>query len=122
LDRFETKIEKKKKGKGKSKKDSDNLFIAGEGTLLQWSIANKKVVKDFGDLMDSNEIWALEITADKKSLFIAGIAGFLKQIDIDRQEVAKDFGQIHDFAIWALAATHDGHFHYTSDDQGYLQK
>jgi len=50
---------------------SDNLFIGCVGgTLLQWSISEKKVIKEYGEVMISC-ITALRTTADKKHLFIS---------------------------------------------------
>jgi len=48
---------------------SDNLFIGcDDGTLLQWSISQKKVIKDYGKITGC--IDRLKTTADKKHLFV----------------------------------------------------
>ncbi len=53
---------------------ADNLFIAGEGNLIQWSVSKNKVVKDYGSIMAA-WIWSLVKTSDKKYLFVGAYDG-----------------------------------------------
>jgi hypothetical protein len=53
---------------------SDNLFIAGEGELLQWSVSQGRVTKEYGGMMEgilNGAIRAMVQTSDKKYLFLA---------------------------------------------------
>ena len=48
---------------------ADELFIGGAGKFLQWSVSQKKVTKDYGDIMAGN-IYSMLQTSDKKYLFL----------------------------------------------------
>jgi hypothetical protein len=41
------------------------LFIGGRGKLMQWSVSQKKVIKDYGDIM-AGAIYSMVQTSDKK--------------------------------------------------------
>jgi hypothetical protein len=51
------------------------LFIGGKKTLLQWSISQQKVTKDFGNIM-TGRIESMVQTSDKKYLFVSDIYGY----------------------------------------------
>jgi hypothetical protein len=54
---------------------SDSLFIGlSHGRLLQWSIRQRKVIKHFGKITNS-EIGTSRTTPDKKHLFVGDQAG-----------------------------------------------
>jgi hypothetical protein len=48
---------------------ADHLFIGGSGTLLQWSVSQKKVTKDYSKIM-VGYINSMVQTSDKKYLFV----------------------------------------------------
>ena len=55
---------------------SDHLFIdLGYGRLLQWSIRQKKAIKNYGWVMESG-ILVLRTTLDKKLLFVCDSNGY----------------------------------------------
>ena len=56
------------------KEMADNLFIGGRGKLLQWSVSQKKVTKDYGGIMAGN-IFSMVQTSDKKYLFLSDEKG-----------------------------------------------
>jgi hypothetical protein len=50
-------------------KGPDNLFIGcDDGTLLQYSIAQQKIIKNYGKL--GEKIFEIKTTPDKKNLFV----------------------------------------------------
>jgi WD40 repeat protein len=49
---------------------ADNLFIGGENKLWQWSVSQKKVTKDYGEIM-AGRILSMVQTSDKKYLFVS---------------------------------------------------
>jgi hypothetical protein len=51
------------------------LFIGGYKILLQWSISQQKVTKDYGNIMASG-ILSMVQTSDKKHLFVSDRQGF----------------------------------------------
>jgi hypothetical protein len=53
---------------------SDNLFIGGNGKLMQWSVSQGEVTKDYGGIL-SGDIEAMVQTSDKKYLFLADNEG-----------------------------------------------
>jgi hypothetical protein len=81
------------------------LFIGGYRKLLQWSISQQKVTKDYGNIM-AGGIYSMVQTSDKKYLFLSDDAGFLKQIDVKKQKVVRDYGKI-DEHIDSIAITSD---------------
>ncbi len=54
---------------------ADILFIGGNKTLMQWSVSQGKVTKDYGDIMDST-IFSMVKTSDKKYLFLSNSKGY----------------------------------------------
>jgi WD40 repeat protein len=54
---------------------ADHLFIGGRKKLMQWSISQQKVTKDFGNIMAS-AILSMVQTSDKKYLFFSDDAGY----------------------------------------------
>jgi hypothetical protein len=53
---------------------ADHLFIAAD-KLLQWSVSQKKVTNDYGDIM-AGDIMSMVQTSDKKYLFLWNAKGF----------------------------------------------
>jgi WD40 repeat protein len=53
---------------------ADHLFIAASGTLLQWSVTQKKVTKDYGNIT-VGYINSMVQTSDKKYLFVPDSIG-----------------------------------------------
>jgi hypothetical protein len=53
---------------------SDEIFIGGQKKLMQWSIGQKKVTKDFGSIM-AGRICSMVQTRDKNYLFISDNEG-----------------------------------------------
>jgi WD40 repeat protein len=49
---------------------ADNLFIGGENKLWQWSVSQKKVTKDYGEIM-AGRILSMVQTSNKKYLFVS---------------------------------------------------
>ena len=52
----------------------DNLFIGGYRKLVQWSISQKKIIKDDGSNM-AGDICSMVQTSDKKYLFLSDVKG-----------------------------------------------
>ena len=52
----------------------DVLFIGCYKKLLQWSVSQGKVTKDYGHIMTS-AIYSMVQTSDKKYLFVSDIEG-----------------------------------------------
>jgi hypothetical protein len=48
---------------------TDILFIGGYKKLIQWSVSQKKVTKDYGNIMAAN-ISSMVQTSDKNYLFL----------------------------------------------------
>jgi hypothetical protein len=46
----------------------DSLFIADENKLLQWSVSQCQVIREYGEIMAGN-IWSMAQTSDKNHLF-----------------------------------------------------
>jgi hypothetical protein len=53
---------------------ADNLFISGERKLMQWSVSQKKVTKDYGDIM-AGIIRSMVLTSRKNYLFLSDYRG-----------------------------------------------
>ncbi len=53
---------------------ADILFIGGAQKLMQWSVSQKKVTKDYGHIMAGN-INAMVETSDKNYLFLSDHRG-----------------------------------------------
>jgi WD40 repeat protein len=54
---------------------ADNLFIGGWRTLMQWSVSQGKVTKDYCVIM-TGDIRSMVQTSDKKYLFVSDYDGF----------------------------------------------
>jgi hypothetical protein len=50
------------------------LFIVGETKLWQWSVGQKKVHKEYGDIMTGN-IFSIVQTSDRNYLFVSDYEG-----------------------------------------------
>jgi WD40 repeat protein len=53
---------------------ADNFFIGTRGKLMQWSVSQRKVTKDHGDIM-TDHITGMVQTSDKKYLFLSDDEG-----------------------------------------------
>jgi hypothetical protein len=54
---------------------ADSLFVGGMDELMQWSVCQKKVTKDYGDIM-ADDIRSMAKTSDKKYLFVSDDDGY----------------------------------------------
>jgi hypothetical protein len=54
---------------------ADSLFVGGQRKLKQWSVRQKKVTKDYGDIMAAR-IFSMVKTSDKKYLFVSDDKGY----------------------------------------------
>lgn len=61
-------------------------------------------------------IGGLCCTPDNKHVLTSGKMGILKQWSIEDNSLVKDYGKVHDWAVVALEATHDGHFLFSGDN------
>ena len=73
--------------------NSQHLFTGGL-SLIQWSIPTGTLLRDYKNIHQS-QIISLAVTNDNQYLFTASEDQRLKQIDIQKQEVCKDYGKIH---------------------------
>jgi hypothetical protein len=92
---------------------ADNLFVGGKKKLMQWSVSQGKVTKDWGNVM-AGDIESMCQTSDKKYLFVSDSSGYLRQINVKEQRVVRNYGQIH-ANIWSIAITSDDKYLFTSD-------
>jgi hypothetical protein len=53
---------------------ADNLFIGGDRKLVQYSVSQVKVIKDYDDIM-TGMIYSMVQTSDKKCLFLSDSEG-----------------------------------------------
>jgi hypothetical protein len=53
---------------------ADSLFKGGYQKLVQWSVSQNKVTKDYGDIMPGI-IHSMVQTSDKKYLFVSDSSG-----------------------------------------------
>jgi hypothetical protein len=90
----------------------ESLFIGGTSKLIQWSVSQKKVTKDYGGIMTGYN-FSMAQTSDKNYLFLSDNKGCLKQINVKEQKVARDYGQIH-HNINSIAITSDDKYLWTS--------
>ena len=90
--------------------------------MLQWSISQQKVTKDYGNIM-AGMIRSMVQTSDKKYLFLSDNAGFLKQIDVKKQKVVRDYGKVHG-KIFSIAITSDDKYLWKSGcgDNGLMKQ
>jgi hypothetical protein len=88
-----------------------NLFIGGYKNLKQWSVSQGEVTKDYGQIM-AGDIPPMVQTSDKKYLFVSDISGYLKQIDVKKQKVVRDYGNIHDDIV-SITITSDDKYLFT---------
>jgi hypothetical protein len=70
--------------------NSQHLFTGGL-SLIQWSIPTGTLLRDYKNIHQS-QIISLAVTNDNQYLFTASEDQRLKQIDIQKQEVCKDYG------------------------------
>jgi hypothetical protein len=54
---------------------ADILFIGGYQQLMQWSISQGEVTKDYSDIM-VGDIWSMVLTSDKNYLFLSDRPGY----------------------------------------------
>jgi hypothetical protein len=54
---------------------ADSLFVGGDRKLMQWSVRQKKVIKDYGDIM-ADHIYSMVKTSGKKYLFVSDYEGY----------------------------------------------
>jgi WD40 repeat protein len=54
---------------------ADSLFLGGQRGLKQWTVSQKKVTKDYGDIM-AGVIYSMVQTSDKKYLFVSDYEGY----------------------------------------------
>jgi WD40 repeat protein len=88
-------------------RNSDSLYIGCYGgTLLIWSIRQRKVHKDYWRIM-TDSISAFITTADKKTLFLGDRNSHLKQISLRNHKVTHDYVRISDDPISSLTTTPD---------------
>jgi WD40 repeat protein len=53
---------------------ADSLFVGGERKLMQLSVRQMKVIKDYGDIM-AGDISSMVKTSDNKYLFVSDFEG-----------------------------------------------
>jgi WD40 repeat protein len=82
---------------------------------MQWSISQEKVTKDYGPIMGGG-ICSMVQTSGKNYLFLADYDGCLKQLDVKKQKVIRDYGKIHE-GINSIAITSDDKYLYTSGNE-----
>jgi hypothetical protein len=93
---------------------SDSIFIStDQGRLLQWSTRNRKVTKNFGQILNYR-IDTSKTTPDKKYLFISDYKGNMKQICLRSQKVSHDYGKITDDGIYFIATTSDNNYTFVA--------
>jgi WD40 repeat protein len=68
---------------------------------------NGQMIKDHGPTFEKDAVWSITTTPDNKWLFAASTGGYLKQISLESQQVAHDYGKIHDDYIRCLETTRD---------------
>lgn len=113
--------------------NGNSLFVAGTKTLLkEISIIEQTVIKNYKDMCynatmntdrDNEDINSIVIVQSGPYLFCGSSNARLRQFDIKKQTLVKDYGQVHDFdaKIYAINATPDGRWIFTSDYNGYLK-
>ena len=101
---------------------ADNLFIGSYQKWMHWSVSQEKVTNNYGGIMDG-EIWSMAETNDNKYLFLSDNGGCLKQVEVKKQKIVKDFGKIHG-CIGSIAITSDDKFLFTSGEEnnGHIKK
>jgi WD40 repeat protein len=98
------------------------LFFGGDGKLMQWSVSQKKVTKEYGGIM-AGCISSMVLTSGKNYLFLSDNDGCLKKLDVKKQKVVRDYGKIHG-QILSIAITSDDKYIFTSDfdDTGHVKQ
>jgi hypothetical protein len=91
--------------------DSKNLFVNCGQKLKGYRIDNTRHTQEY---QFDVAIRSLVTTYDSKHAFIGLADRHLKQICINSKRVIKDFGPIHEDAIFAMAVTRDNNFLVTS--------
>lgn len=72
--------------------------------------------------MHDSWVWSASVTPNSTYLFTSGDGGFLKQFDIERKEILKDWGKINKGEIYSMAVTVDSRHLVTGDENGWLKK
>jgi WD40 repeat protein len=101
---------------------ADSLFVGGYRKLMQWSVSNEEVVKDYGVIMDGY-IESMVKTSDKKYLFVSDNDGSWIQIDVKEQKAVKVYHDIHG-GIKSIAISSDDKYLFTIDyeDSGHVKQ
>jgi WD40 repeat protein len=109
------KFSKTSSGRNKSPKkfDKDDFFINNREKLMCWSVSQEKVTKNYGKIM-TGEIHSMVQTSGKNYLFLSDCNGSVKQLDVKKQKVLRDYGKHHILNTF-IAITSDDRYLYTSD-------
>lgn len=111
-------------------KNNHIIFVSGSKELLkEINMKTGEVLKDYKLIYASKykeveaDITAIEITPNGKYLFTATTDSNMKQFQISKQCLVKDYGQAHDFdaKIFCIKATPDSKYLFSSDYNGYLK-
>ena len=100
-------------------KDDRYIFVSfGYGSLRKYSIKEQILKFDYGKIFLDSTIKAIVGTLDSRFLWVCGNKGCMVVIDIAKDEVVKDFGQVHEKKASAMACS--GVYVFSSETQGHL--
>jgi WD40 repeat protein len=103
---------------------TENLYIGcKDGWLYEWKVVEKSMRKK-GKVME-NEIKVMELTNDKKTIYIGDRYGHLKRVGIDPAQpfkVEKEYDAIHMNNISGLALSKNNTYLYTASWDATVKK
>lgn len=95
---------------------STKLFTGDRyGNLKSWNLSKEKLDKNFGRVTNYS-ITCIAITEDNRYLFVSDINGSIKQIDLKRRLVMKQYLKLHEAKITSMATS--GNYLLSGDQNG----
>jgi WD40 repeat protein len=76
--------------------------VGRDRRLIQWSIRDMQTVMDYGEI-HNDPIMSMVLTPDSKFLYTACMDGELKQWEIIKKKLWKNFGEIEKKSIKCMA-------------------
>jgi WD40 repeat protein len=76
--------------------------VGRDRRLIQWSIRDMQTVMDYGEI-HNDRIMSMVLTPDSKFLYTACMDGELKQWEIIKKKLWKNFGEIEKKSIKCMA-------------------
>lgn len=95
-----------------------------EGKLTQWRSDNLECIKEYGEIAKGT-IWTMDISYDKKFIFLGDDSGHMYQYDIADQSLSKRYYRAHEFALYVICIAKGPKYSdnlFTVGKKGYMKQ